>query len=134
MLTKQQGPGCIKKLKIKWEMLQLFPVFRRFLLHLHCVSYTLSPAFITALAYKRILQNTGNGCRNSHLIPTLLYATEPRLAENACLITKTVAMFLDVQAKSYPNRGARAGGGGGLLQPAPSLVFSSKGLPIWLQS
>ena len=27
------GPSCIKELKIKWEFLQPFPVYRRFFLH-----------------------------------------------------------------------------------------------------
>ena len=36
------GPGCIKQLKIKWEFLQLFAVFRRIFSHHHYVSYTYS--------------------------------------------------------------------------------------------
>ena len=67
----ETGPGCIKKLKIRWEFLQLFPVFLKVFSHRHYVSYTLfiypPSADLSIIACKKIFRNTGNGCRNSHL-------------------------------------------------------------------
>ena len=86
MLTKP--PGCIKKLKIKWEFLQLFSVFRRIPLHPHFVSYTLKSAF------GRFIHNSMQKNNSKYrewlqkftLNLKLLYATEPRFAEKASLI------------------------------------------------
>ena len=65
------GSGCIKKIKIKWEFLELFPVFLRIFSHRRCVSYILFiplSADLSIIAFKKILRNTANGCRNSPLI------------------------------------------------------------------
>ena len=35
LVSSSSGPGCIKLLKIKWEFLQLFPVFRSIFSHGH---------------------------------------------------------------------------------------------------
>ena len=43
--TQSPGPGCIKQLKIKWELVQLFSVFQRIFSHLHCVFHTLLSTF-----------------------------------------------------------------------------------------
>lgn len=39
-VSSPAGPGCIKQLKIKWDILQPFPVYGRISLYSFCVSYT----------------------------------------------------------------------------------------------
>ena len=67
------GPGCIKKLKIKWEFLELFSVFLGIFRSVVVFLILFIPlsANLSIIAFKKILRNTGNGCTNSHLILTV---------------------------------------------------------------
>ena len=68
---KDTGLGCIKQLKIKWEFLQPFPVFQRIFWQAIMDKSTegrLKSIGNTMTVRKNLFQNTGNGCRNCHVI------------------------------------------------------------------
>ena len=70
LTNSHTGPSCIKKLTIKWDFCNcsLFSggYFRTVIMF--PILFNPPSADLSIITCKKILRNTGNGCRNSHLI------------------------------------------------------------------